>query len=221
MRRVTGVLVIGVLLAAAYAAAAQAQGTTQGRSTAQGRGTTQGRGTGTATPAPAGRAAGAPAATTGKRTPGAGPVIVFETAKGNIEIETYPAEAPKSVAHILALVKRNFYNGLRIHRVEPGFVVQFGDPQTRDMTKRELWGTRGSGTEIGVAEISPKHTHVTGAVALAHAGNPRGADSQMYIVLAPVHRLDSGYTVFGGVIAGMDVVNMLRVPDVIRRATVR
>lgn len=226
MRRGTWVLVIGVLLAAACDAAAQAQGTAQGRSTAQGGGTTtqgagtQGRGTGTATPAPAGRTGSAPA-TTGKRTPGAGPVIVFETVKGNIEIETYPAEAPKSVAHILALVKRNFYNGLRIHRVEPGFVVQFGDPQTRDMTKRDLWGTRGSGTEIGVAEISPKHTHVTGAVALAHAGNPRGADSQMYIVLAPAHRLDSGYTVFGGVIAGMDVVNMLRVPDVIRRATVR
>ena len=227
MRRVICVLAATAMLVAAHDAAAQTQGTTQGRSTAQGRGatsgtsTTQGRGTGTAAPAPAGRAAGAPGATTGKRTPGAGPVIVFETVKGNIEIETYPAEAPKSVAHILALVKRNFYNGLRIHRVEPGFVVQFGDPQTRDMTKRELWGTRGSGTEIGVSEVSPKHTHVTGAVALAHAGDPRGADSQMYIVLAPVHRLDSGYTVFGSVIAGMDVVNMLRVTDVIRRATVK
>ena len=80
----------------------------------------------------------------------------FETAKGTFEIETYPNEAPKTVEHILALVQRNFYNGLRIHRVVPGFVVQFGDPQTRDMTKRDSWGTGGSGKPIGVAEISPE-----------------------------------------------------------------
>src|SRR5919106_1602222 len=92
-----------------------------------------------------------PASPAARRSPGAGPIIVFETAKGTFEMETYPNEAPKSVAHILQLVKRNFYNGLRIHRVEPGFVVQFGDPQTRDMTKRDAWGTRGSGRAIGVA----------------------------------------------------------------------
>ena len=71
-----------------------------------------------------------------RRSPGAGPIIVFDTVKGSFEIETYPNEAPKTVEHILALVKRNFYNGLRIHRYEPGFVVQWGDPQTRDMTKK-------------------------------------------------------------------------------------
>ena len=80
-----------------------------------------------------------------RRSPGAGPVIVFETVKGTFEVETYPNEAPKTVAHILALVKRNFYNGLRVHRFVPGFVVQFGDPQTRDMTKKADWGTQGSG----------------------------------------------------------------------------
>jgi peptidyl-prolyl cis-trans isomerase B (cyclophilin B) len=227
MKRVTCVLA-ALVVVVAYGVVVDAQGTAQGRGATQGRGTTQGRGattpgrgTGAAAPAPGARAGGASAGTTGKRSPGAGPVIVFETVKGNVEVETYPAEAPKSVEHILALVKRNFYNGLRIHRVEPGFVVQFGDPQTRDMTKRDLWGTRGSGTEIGVGEMNPKHTHVTGAVALAHAGDPRGADSQLYIVLAPAHRLDKNFTVFGQVIAGMDVVNMLKVPDVIRRATVR
>jgi peptidyl-prolyl cis-trans isomerase B (cyclophilin B) len=156
-----------------------------------------------------------------RRSPGAGPIIVFETMKGSFEVETYPNEAPKTVEHVLALVKRNFYNGLRIHRYEPGFVVQWGDPQTRDMTKRDSWGTGGSGRSIGVSEVSPKRPHVTGAVAAAYAGDPRLADSQIYVVLSPQPQLNKGYTVFGQVISGMDVVTRLRVPDVIRRATIK
>ncbi|MBI2833281.1 MAG: peptidylprolyl isomerase, partial [Acidobacteria bacterium] len=73
-----------------------------------------------------------------------GPVLVIDTAKGTIEFETYPEEAPKTVEHIVGLVKKGFYNGQRFHRVVPGFVIQVGDPQTRDMTKRDMWG-RGSG----------------------------------------------------------------------------
>ncbi len=171
----------------------------------------------TAKPAPA---PAAPAAAP-RRSPGAGPVIVFDTVKGSFEVETYPNEAPKTVEHILALVKRNFYNGLRIHRYEPGFVVQWGDPQTRDMTKRDSWGTGGSGKAIGVSEVSPKRTHQTGAVAAAYAGDPRMADSQIYVVLSPQPQLNKGYTVFGQVISGMPVVNQLRVNDVIKRATVK
>lgn len=174
-------------------------------------------------------AGAAPAQTQGRaagRSAGAGPVIVFETVKGTFEVETYPNEAPKSVAHILALVKRNFYNGLRVHRFVPGFVVQFGDPQTRDMTKRALWGTQGSGRPIGAAEISSKRPHRAGAVALAHAGDPRQADSQLYIALSGpedprIRNLDGDYAVIGQVISGMDVVRKLQVTDIIRRATVR
>jgi peptidyl-prolyl cis-trans isomerase B (cyclophilin B) len=169
--------------------------------------------------APARGTAAPPAAP--RRSPGAGPIIVFETVKGSFEVETYPNEAPKTVEHILALVKRNFYNGLRIHRFEPGFVVQWGDPQTRDMTKRELWGTDGSGKSIGVSEVSPKRPHQTGAVAAAYARDPRNADSQIYVVLSPQPQLNKGYTVFGQVISGMEVVTQLRVPDVIRRATIK
>jgi cyclophilin family peptidyl-prolyl cis-trans isomerase len=155
------------------------------------------------------------------KSPDAGPVLVFETTKGTFEIETYPADAPKTIEHLVALVRRNFYNGQRVHRVVPGFVVQFGDPQTRDMTKKDRWGTAGSGRPIGVAEISTKRTHTLGAVAMAHAGDPKLADSQMYITLAPTPRLNGSYTVFGKVISGMDVIQKLAVPDVIRRATVR
>ncbi len=85
------------------------------------------------------------------KSPGAGPVLVLETAKGNIEIETYPEEAPKTVAHILALVKRGFYNGLRFHRAEANFVIQIGDPMTRDMSRQDSWGRGNSGKPIGVA----------------------------------------------------------------------
>ena len=166
-----------------------------------------------------GAAPAAPAAP--RRSPGAGPIIVFETMKGSFEVETYPNEAPKTVEHILALVKRNFYNGLRIHRYEPGFVIQWGDPQTRDMTKKESWGTGGSGKAIGVSEVSPKRTHQTGAVAAAYAGDPRMADSQIYVVLSPQPQLNRTFTVWGQVISGMDVVTQLRVPDVIRRATIK
>jgi cyclophilin family peptidyl-prolyl cis-trans isomerase len=178
--------------------------------------------------APAGPKPGAPATPAARqaaKTPkstDAGPTIVFETVKGAFEIETYPTEAPKTVAHVLALVRRNFYNGLRVHRVVPGFLVQFGDPQTRDMTKKDRWGTGGSGNPIGVGEFSKKRTHVLGSVAMAApAGDAKRGDSQLYITLAPTHRLDGSYTVWGQVISGMDVVQKLAVNDVIRRATVR
>ena len=156
----------------------------------------------------------------------AGPILVVDTMKGLIEIQLFPAEAPKTVEHILALTKRNFYNGQRVHRVEPGYVVQFGDPQTRDMTKRERWGTGGSGKSIGVGEFSPKHKHVVGAVAMAHPGgfdpnDAKLADSQMYIMLGNAPKLDGSFTVFGQVISGMDVVRKLVVTDRIRRITVK
>src|SRR5687768_18211082 len=124
---------------------------------------------------------------------GTGPTIVVETTRGSFEFVTFPDTAPKTVAHIVALVKRNFYNGQRIHRVVPGFVLQFGDPLTRDMTKKELWGSGNSGKPIGVAEMSKTHTHdKKGMVAMAHSGDPaKTADSQFYITLAPQPRLDS------------------------------
>ena len=156
-----------------------------------------------------------------ERSAGAGPLLIIDTVKGTIQIETYPTEAPKTVEHILALAKRNFYNGLRVHRVVPNFVVQFGDPNSRDMTKRNLWGTGGSGQRIGVGEMNPKRTHQLGAVAMAHSGDPAGADSQMYIAMRAVPQLDGDYTVFGQVISGMDVVQKLEVTDIIKRITVK
>src|SRR6188768_2685721 len=83
-------------------------------------------------------------------SPGAGPVVVLETVKGTIEFETYPEEAPKTVARVLELVKKNFYTGLRFHRAEPNFLIQIGDQVSRDMSRIDYWGRAGSGTPIGV-----------------------------------------------------------------------
>lgn len=173
--------------------------------------------------AKAGAKAAAPAGKAAEPSPGAGPIIMVETAKGTFEFETYPEEAPKSVEHILALVKRNFYNGQRVHRVEPGFVVQWGDSRTRDMTKQDQWG-KGSGggsKPIGVAEFSKKRLHVKGAVGLAHAGDPTQADSQVYVMLNTRPALDGKYVVIGKVLSGMDVVEKLAVTDVIKKMTVK
>src|SRR5262249_44929958 len=105
----------------------------------------------------------------------AAPVIVVETSKGTFAFETYPNDAPKTVAHIVDLVRRGFYDGQRIHRAVPGFVVQWGDPRSRDLSQQAEWGrgpAASSGAPVGVAEITKKRTHTAGAVALAHPGLP-------------------------------------------------
>ena len=150
-----------------------------------------------------------------------GPVIVVETEKGTFEFETFPTEAPKTVKHIVGLVQKRFYNGQRVHRVVPNFVIQMGDPMSRDMTKKEQWGTGGSGTPIGAAEFSKLRTHQAGMVAMAHAGDAAKADSQFYVTLRATPQLDGQYTVFGKITSGMDVVQKIAVGDRIIRATVK
>jgi peptidyl-prolyl cis-trans isomerase B (cyclophilin B) len=154
-------------------------------------------------------------------SPGAGPIIVLDTAKGVIEIETYPEEAPKTVAHVLALIKKGFYNGLRFHRAEAGFVIQIGDPQSRDMSKQSSWGTGSSGTPIGVAEITKKRRNGPGAVGMAHSGSAKDASSQFYITLRAAPTLDGKFAVFGKVIKGLDVAAKIQKTDVLKKASVK
>ena len=155
-----------------------------------------------------------------KPAPG-NPVVVIETVKGTIEIELYAKEAPKTVAHLLALVRQNFYRGQRFHRVEPGFLIQVGDPATRDFTKRARWGTGGSGTPVGVAEIVKARRHVRGAVGMAHRGSAAAADSQFYIMRAARPALDGKYAIVGRVLSGMDVVDSTALNDMVRKAFVK
>lgn len=152
------------------------------------------------------------------------PIVVVETSKGTFSFETFPDEAPASVAHILALVRAKFYDGQRVHRAQPDFVVQFGDPQTRDVGKRDVWGrgdAAGSGKTVGAAEMTRKHLHVAGAVGLAHRGNPYDADSQIYITLARRPELDGRYVVFGQLVSGLGVAASLQVGDEITRVYVK
>ena len=153
--------------------------------------------------------------------PVTGQVVVLETVKGIIEFETYPDTAPKAVAHILALVQKRFYAGLRFHRVVPNFVIQIGDPTTRDFTKRENWGSYSSGTPVGVSELSKTRKHVAGTVSLAHLGDASTVDSQFFICLTAQPQLDGKHPIIGKVISGMDVARKIVVTDRLVRASVR
>jgi cyclophilin family peptidyl-prolyl cis-trans isomerase len=162
-----------------------------------------------------------PADSPGAKT-GPAPTIVLDTVKGTIEIETFPEDAPKTVAHIVELVKKNFYNGQRFHRAEENFLVQIGDPTSRDMSREGWWGRGpGSGKPIGAAEINKRRKHMPGTVAMAHSGDPKFADSQFYMIMQPRPGLDGKYTIFGRVTTGMDVVKKLKRADILKRASVK
>ena len=147
---------------------------------------------------------------------------MLETAKGVIEIETYPEEAPKTVAHMLALVKKGFYNGLRFHRAEPGFVIQIGDPQTRDMTKQASWGTGNSGN---ADRRRRDHEEAAPLAWRGRHGAQRFGEGRREPVLHHAatrrRRLDGKYAVFGKVIKGLDVAAKIQKTDVLKKASVR
>lgn len=154
------------------------------------------------------------------------PVVVLTTAKGVIEIETFPAEAPKSVARVVELAQKGFYRGTRFHWVQPA-VAQVGDQLSRDMTKRDDWGRGGSGPlrslrPIGVAEIT-KRSFDRGIVGLAYLSNQKAedADCQIFIVKVRNPALNGKYAAIGRVITGMAVVDKIQVEDMIKDVSVR
>ena len=156
--------------------------------------------------------------------PGPSPIILVDTSRGSFAIETFPTDAPRTVAHIMALVRAGFYDGQRVHRAVPEFVVQFGDPRTRSSSLQASWGrgpAASSGTPIGAAEFSKRRLNGKGAVGVAHQGNPAAGDSQIYITLAPRPDLDGRYVVFGQVIDGEEVPARLQVGDDIVRVSIR
>ena len=122
---------------------------------------------------------------------------------GEIKIDFYPADAPKTVENFVTLAKKGFYDGLTFHRVEPGFVAQGGDPKGN--------GTGGPGYQIK-AEVN-KQKHLRGTVAMARSQQPDSAGSQFYICFKPAPFLDGQYTVFGIVTSGMEVVDAIKVGD--------
>jgi len=142
---------------------------------------------------------------------GKGPVVVIETDKGNIVFEMYPEVAPKTVDNFVTLANKGFYNGLKWHRVVPGFVIQGGDPQGT--------GMGGPGYTVD-AEFNDKK-HVTGTVAMARSQNINSAGSQFYICLAPQPGLDDQYTIFGQVTEGLDVIPKIVKDDLMNKVYIK
>ena len=122
---------------------------------------------------------------------------------GEIRMEFYPAEAPKTVENFVTLAKKGFYNGLTFHRVVPDFVVQGGCPKGN--------GTGGPGYNVK-AEFN-KQKHVRGSVAMARSQHPDSAGSQFYITYGATPHLDGSYTVFGHVVSGMEHVDRIKQGD--------
>ncbi len=138
-------------------------------------------------------------------------VVTIVTDKGTIKFELYEKEAPITTKNFIELAQKGFYDGLTFHRVEPGFVIQGGDPKGD--------GTGGSGKTIPL-EINASLTHKKGAVGMARSNDPNSASSQFYICLEDAKFLDKNYAVFGQVIEGQDVVEKIQKGDKMLKVTI-
>ncbi len=170
-----------------------------------------------------------------KQKPGKGatkvvnPHAVIETSMGTFEIELYAADAPKTVKNFVTLAKRKYFDGMRVHRVSKGFVIQTGDDYSKDPAKSAQWGT--GGTSIYPKKVTDPMTHkattqyefedelnpstpsyqagyMKGVVAMANRG-PNTNTSQFFVMLADNTTLPKAYTIFGKVVRGMDVVESI------------
>jgi cyclophilin family peptidyl-prolyl cis-trans isomerase len=127
------------------------------------------------------------------------------TSYGTIEVELYQAQAPKTVANFVSLVQSGFYNNLTWHRVVKGFVIQTGDPTSRNAGgNNNTWGQTGSSPTVPL-EIDSSLRNLAGYLGMARSSDPNSGSSQFYINLADNPSLDGNYTVFGKVTAGMNV----------------
>ena len=145
--------------------------------------------------------------------PVTGPKAIIKTKFGDIHIKFYPDMAPKHVENFIKLAKSGFYNGTIFHRVIPGFMIQGGDPNTRNSLRKDTYGQGGPKDEKGnpvllKAEFSDT-PHKRGIVSMARANEPDTAGSQFFIVVEPSHFLDGKYTAFGEVIKGLGVADKI------------
>jgi peptidyl-prolyl cis-trans isomerase B (cyclophilin B) len=135
------------------------------------------------------------------------PRAVIETKLGSMEIRFFPDKAPKHVENFIKLAKAGFYDKTIFHRVIPGFMIQGGDPNTKDEKDKSKYGTGDPGYKIK-AEFNDR-PHVRGAVSMARSQDPDSAGSQFFIVVKDTPHLNGKYTVFGEVINGMEVADKI------------
>ena len=134
-------------------------------------------------------------------------VAVIKTTEGDMVVEFWTDAAPKTIENFKKLARQGFYNGTAFHRIVKGFMIQGGDPLTKDPSKESSYGTGGPGYTIK-AEFND-HSHERGVLSMAREPDPDSAGSQFFICLGPVHRLDHQYTTFGKLIKGDDVLGKI------------
>lgn len=132
---------------------------------------------------------------------------IITTRFGEMELVFFPELAPKHVESFLTLARKGFYDGTIFHRVIPGFMIQGGDPNTKDPSNRQSYGNGGPGYTLP-AEFN-RLPHERGIVSAARAADPNSAGSQFFIVIDKAPHLDGKYTVFGEVVRGMDVADTI------------
>jgi peptidyl-prolyl cis-trans isomerase B (cyclophilin B) len=135
------------------------------------------------------------------------PRVLLKTKFGEMEIVLFPDLAPKHVESFLKLTKSGFYNGTIFHRILPGFMIQGGDPLTKDPANRNKYGTGGPGYTVP-AEFS-KVAHEKGILSAARTQDPNSAGSQFFIMVEKSPHLDGQYTVFGEVVKGVEVAETI------------
>ena len=146
-------------------------------------------------------------------------VAVITTTAGELVIAFWPDVAPNTVANFKKLAQSGFYDGTCFHRIVKDFMVQGGDPLTKEPAKEPQWGTGGPGYQIKCETANNPRKHLKGALSMAHAGKDTGG-SQFFITHRATPHLDGVHTVFGQVTKGQEVVDAIRVGDRMKKVTV-
>src|SRR5580704_2662299 len=134
-------------------------------------------------------------------------VAVLKTSQGEMVVEFWPDVAPNTVNNFIKLAKSGFYDGTAFHRIIKGFMVQGGDPLTKDASQEGAWGTGGPGYNVN-AEFND-HSHQYGVLSMARSSDPNSAGSQFFICDGNASFLDHQYTAFGHLIKGGDVLDKI------------
>jgi peptidyl-prolyl cis-trans isomerase B (cyclophilin B) len=134
-------------------------------------------------------------------------VAIIKTSEGEMVVQFWTDAAPNTVENFKKLARQGFYDGTIFHRIVKGFMIQGGDPNSKDPAKENSYGEGGPGYNTK-AEFND-HSHDRGVISMARGPDPDSAGSQFFICLAPVHRLDHQYTTFGKLIKGQDVLEKI------------
>jgi peptidyl-prolyl cis-trans isomerase B (cyclophilin B) len=143
-------------------------------------------------------------------------VAVIKTSEGEIVVQFWTDAAPNTIENFKKLARQGFYDGTIFHRIVKGFMIQGGDPNSKDPAKESAYGQGSPGYKIK-AEFN-NHSHDRGVISMARGPDPDSAGSQFFICLAPVRRLDGQYTTFGKLIKGDDVLDKIGNTTVERNA---